>query len=87
MAMAAAVAAWPTGAVNWAPPTPRHATLRDAAPHSIATITTPSPHHHPITCTMNGALMFMQYTLSFSAQCFAAAMIDSGDTVMKKPAE
>ena len=33
-----------------------------------------------------GAEMFIAYTLSFSAQCFAAAMIDSGDTVMKKPA-
>jgi hypothetical protein len=29
----------------------------------------------------------MQYILSLSAQCWATAMMDSGDTVMKNPAE
>ena len=35
---------------------------------------------------MKGADRFMAYTLSASAQCWAVAIMASGDTVMKNPA-
>ena len=36
---------------------------------------------------MKGADRFMQYVLLCSAQCLPTSRMDSGDTVMKKPAE
>ena len=35
---------------------------------------------------MKGADRFIAYTLLCSAQCWAVALMESGDTVMKKPA-